>query len=115
MRRQAVVAWLISAGAFSILPVSALAQQAPDGKQIFLHGNVNGAMPCASCHGPLAQGNPASGAPKLAGLAPDMIVNKLKDFAAGSGNPTMQVVAQALSPDEMQAVAHYVSKLPSAD
>ncbi len=94
------------------LPAAAFAQT-PDGKQIFLHGNANGAMPCAACHGSQAQGNPATGAPRLAGRPEAGIIADLKDFAAGGGDSTtMQFIAQALSPQEMAAVAAYLASLP---
>jgi cytochrome c553 len=86
---------------------------APDGKTIFLHGNSNGAMPCAACHGMQAQGNAATGAPKLAGLPDGVIKTDLAQFADGeAGNATMQFIAQALSAQEIAAVAKYLSSLP---
>jgi len=89
---------------------------APDGQQIFLHGNNNGALPCAACHGEKAQGNSATGAPKLAGLPAAAIASYLALFANGQGgNATMQYIAQALSPAETQAVADYLSSLPPAN
>jgi cytochrome c553 len=89
------------------LPALALAA-APDGRQIALHGNDNGAMPCAACHGVDGQGNTSIGAPKLAGMPATAIEAYLKQFAAGNGgNATMQYIAQALSPAETQAVAEY--------
>jgi cytochrome c553 len=95
-----------------LLPAAALAA-APDGNAIFLHGNDNGAMPCAACHGEQAKGNPATGAPQLAGLPAGVITADLAQFANGeSGNATMQFIAQALSPAEAAAVAQYLSSLP---
>jgi cytochrome c553 len=86
---------------------------APDGKAIFMHGNANGALPCAACHGIDATGNSATGAPRLAGLAPEVISGALKDFAQGEGgDANMQFIAQALSPAETAAVAQYLSSLP---
>jgi cytochrome c553 len=92
---------------FLLLPCAALAA-APDGRQIALHGNDNGALPCAACHGAAGQGNTSIGAPKLAGLPVTVIETYLKQFAAGNGgNATMQYIAAALSPAETQAVAAY--------
>lgn len=94
-----------------LLPVAALA--APDGKTIFLHGNDTGAMPCAACHGIQGQGNPSTGAPRLAGLPSSAIVAALAQFANGEGgNATMQAIAGALSKQEVAAVAQYLSSLP---
>jgi cytochrome c553 len=100
--------------ALSLLPITALAA-APDGNQIFLHGNSNGALPCAACHGQSAQGNPSIGAPKLAGLPAAAIETYLALFANGQGgNATMQFIAQALSPAETKAVAAYLASLAPA-
>jgi cytochrome c553 len=83
-----------------------------DGKQIFLHGDGAGAMPCAACHGVDAGGNTSIGAPKLAGLAVGVIKSALAQFANGEGgNASMQYIAQALSPAETDAVAGYLSSL----
>ncbi len=80
----------------------------PDGQQIALHGNANGALPCAACHGVTGAGNPAMGAPALAGLPAPVIVNALNNFAQGEGgNAIMQSIARSLSPDERTAVADY--------
>ena len=96
---------------FTLLPAAAFAA-APDGRQIFLHGNANGAMPCAACHGIGAEGNSATGAPKLAGLPAGVISSDLAQFANGQGgSATMRFIAQALSPAEAQAVAQYLSSL----
>jgi len=92
-------------------PAVAVAQT-PDGRQIALHGNASGALPCAACHGVSGQGNNSIGAPKLAGLPAGVIVAALQNFAKGQGgNAMMQNIAGALSPAEMEAVAGYFSKL----
>jgi len=94
-----------------LFPAAALAA-APDGRQIALHGNDNGALPCAACHGVQGQGNASIGAPRLAGLPAAQIQTYLKQFASGAGgNATMQNIAQALSPAETAAVAGYFSGL----
>ena len=95
-----------------LVPALAFAEDPPDGKVIFMHGNANGALPCAACHGIHAQGNSATGAPKLAGLPAAVIIGDLTNFAHGGGNATMQFIAQALSPAEEAAVAQYVASLP---
>ncbi len=96
-----------------LLPSLALAD-APDGQQIVLHGNDNGAMPCAACHGVDGLGKSSMGAPALAGLPAPVIETLLASFAKGQGNATMQYIAKALSPAEMQAVAGYFAGLPKA-
>jgi cytochrome c553 len=69
----------------SLLPCLAFAAP-PDGKNIVLHGNDNGAMPCAACHGVNGAGNTSIGAPALAGMPATEIETYLKQFAAGDGD-----------------------------
>jgi cytochrome c553 len=102
----------IAAIALLLLPTTAFAAT-PDGKSIVLHGNQNGAMPCAACHGANGAGNSSIGAPALAGLPAATIETYLAQFASGSsGTATMQYIAQALSPAETTAVANYFAGLP---
>lgn len=85
----------------------------PDGREIVLHGNDHGALPCAACHGVNGAGNPATGAPALAGLPAATIEAALGSMAKGQGGTAlMQSIAQALSPAERQAVAAYFAGLP---
>jgi cytochrome c553 len=99
--------------AFALALLPGLAWAAPDGRDIVLHGNANGALPCAACHGANGAGNPATGAPALAGLPAGVITADLANMAKGQGGtPLMQSIAQALSPDEARAVAAYFSRLP---
>ncbi len=98
--------------ALSLLAAPALAQDV-SGKDIVLHGNDNGALPCAACHGVNGAGNTSMGAPVLAGLPANMIVQALAQMAQGQGgNEIMQRVAAGLSPAERQAVATYFAGLP---
>ena len=93
-------------------PLLLLAAAAPDGKQIVLHGNGNGALPCAACHGADGQGKPSAGAPALAGKPAANIVMALNMMAAGQdGTGLMPSIAAALTPDERQAVAAYFASL----
>ncbi|MDR3520516.1 MAG: c-type cytochrome [Acidocella sp.] len=105
-----LTAWMALFAAMTVIaPAFA---DSPDGQQIFLHGNGAGAMPCAACHGVDADGNTSIGAPKLAGLSAGVIKSALANFAGGGGgNASMQYVAQALSPAEIDAVAAYLSSL----
>jgi len=102
VRRLVLLAWL----------APCLAWGAPDGQQIVLHGNANGAMPCAACHGVDGGGKPAIGAPALAGLPAGQITAALAGMAKGEGgNAMMQSIAHSLSPAEIQAVAIYFAAL----
>ncbi|MBU6418456.1 MAG: c-type cytochrome [Proteobacteria bacterium] len=94
-------------------PLLLLAAGAPAGRQIVLHGNDNGAMPCAACHGVNGQGNAAIGAPALAGMQAPAIVSALNTLAASPNAPApMPGIAAALTPRERQDVAAYFSSLP---
>lgn len=90
-----------------------LAWAAPNGQEIVLHGNENGALPCAACHGENGAGNAATGAPALAGLPAGVMTAALGNMAKGQGGtPLMRSIAAALSPAEIQAVAAYFAGLP---
>ena len=95
------------------VPLLLLAAAAPEGPHIVLHGNGNGALPCAACHGANGAGKPSTGAPALAGKSASSIVAALNTMAAGQGNnPLMNSIASALTTQERQAVAAYFSSLP---
>ncbi len=98
---------------YSLAPIALLLMAAaPNGQTIAQSGNGNGAMPCASCHGATYGGNPALQAPALAGLPATTLLTSLNNFASNpASNPMMHQVAAALSPDERQAVANYLSGL----
>jgi len=97
----------------ALLLLPELAWAAPDGRQIVLHGNDNGALPCAACHGANGAGNKATGAPALAGLPAGVITAALDKMAKGQGGtPIMRTIAQGLSPAEIAAVAAYFAELP---
>ncbi len=105
-------AWLAALAAVSIIATASAFADAPDGKDIYLHGGSNGATPCAACHSEDGSGNSSIGAPKLAGLSAGAVKGYLAKFASGQiDNATMQYIAQALSPAETDAVAAYISSL----
>ncbi|HYP64576.1 MAG TPA: c-type cytochrome [Acidocella sp.] len=112
MRRAALILVFAPGLAYlDLAPSSAWA--APDGRQIVLHGNGNGAPPCAACHGANGAGNPATGAPALAGRPAGEIAAALMRMGQGKGgNALMQSIARSLNPAEIQAVAAYFSGLP---
>lgn len=93
-----------------------LAPTAPSvaGQAIAEHGSAHGAPACQSCHGLHYQGQPAMMAPALAGKPAGYIVARLAHYAGPDGhNALMKQVATALTPAERQAVADYLSHLPS--
>lgn len=98
--------------AILLIPIIAVAAtKAPQsGRQIVEQGSVGGAPACASCHGPLLQGNQAIKAPALAGRPADYIIARLDHYASPQGhNAAMKQVATALSPSERAVVAHYIA------
>lgn len=65
---------------------------------------------CASCHGDLGQGDQST--PRLAGLPADYIAKQLRAFVVKTRvNESMQIVASALSEDEMMALGQYYAAL----
>jgi cytochrome c553 len=68
------------------------------------------AWACASCHGDLAQGT--ENVPRLAGLPAHYIAGQLGDFKSGDRHDaSMQLVAKALTEDEMKKLGAYFSAL----
>lgn len=64
------------------------------------------AWSCASCHGEAGQGN--LNTPRLAGQPAEYLHKQLQDFKTGlRHNESMQVVARALSDDDMTKLASY--------
>lgn len=87
---------------------------AASGKDIF-------AATCVACHGANAQGNPAVGAPALAGQAAAYLERQLGDFRTGlrGADPKdtygsqMRAIATTLTdPAAVKAVAAYLASLP---
>lgn len=78
---------------------------------------------CAACHGQRAEGNPALGAPALAGLQDWYLKSQLEAYALGrrgyAANDTygaqMRAMAKTLpGAAERMAVSAYIAKLPAA-
>jgi cytochrome c553 len=66
---------------------------------------------CAACHGP--DGNTPTGPdfPKLAGQHYDYLLHSMRAYKSGARkNPIMAPQAQALSLEEMEALAEYYSR-----
>ena len=89
---------------------------AESGKEVF-------ARTCAACHGPGALGNPALGAPALAGQSAPYIERQLNDFRSGlrGANPKdtfggqMRAASAVLVDGKaVAAVAAYLASLPPA-
>ena len=94
MRARWLTAGLIA------LPAVALA--GPDGGQL--------AASCASCHG----GSGGAGIANLADLNAAQMVQAIMSYRRGERrSQIMRVVAAALSPDEIMAVAAYLARPPA--
>ena len=101
--------------AMSIVPTAAIAV---DGQSIMTNGGSNpAAVPCISCHGIDGKGTPAAGFPRLAGLPADYIVKQLHDVKAGGkrDSPIMRTTADALTDEEITAVANAYAALPKVN
>ena len=97
--------------------LASMSGQAADGKAVYEKGGENpAALACVTCHGADGMGMPAAGFPRVAGLSAGYIEHQLKSFADGSrGQPVMEPIAQALSADEMKAVAEYMQTMPAPE
>jgi len=90
----------------------------PEGKKIYEEGISSANIPpCASCHGPDGKG--ADAFPRLAGQLHDYIFRKLTNWEQERGqnkekpdnSAIMQPIAHDLTPEQIKAVAAYVSTL----
>jgi cytochrome c553 len=90
----------------------------PEGKKIYEEGISSANVPpCASCHGPDGKG--ADAFPRLAGQLHDYIFRKLTNWEQERGqnkekpdnSAIMQPIAHDLTPEQIKAVAAYVSTL----
>jgi cytochrome c553 len=81
------------------------------GRYLYHNGNTFSGVPsCASCHGRDALGTAAL--PRLAGQYAPYTLTQLKQFnqrERTNDNSVMHVIAQKLTPQEMAAVAEYLS------
>jgi len=67
---------------------------------------------CASCHGARGRSS-AKDIPHLAGQQPAYLVHQLEAFRSGERkNELMQAIASQLTPQDIQALARYWSRLP---
>lgn len=77
------------------------------------------AATCVACHGPVGQGNPALGAPRLAGQQAEYLLTQLRDFKAGrrgyapsdSHGAQMRAIATTLADADQEPLARYFATL----
>jgi cytochrome c553 len=86
------------------------------GERLYRGGNAKTGVPaCMSCHGPAGRGDPRAGFPHLAGQHAAYTQAQLEGFRLGSRSTDprrmMRDIALKLTPDEMAAVASYISGL----
>ena len=91
------------------------AELAAEGQKIYKGGNPGSGVPaCASCHGPTGAGIPVQ-FPRLASQQAKYVLSQLQNFRGGDrtndGGKMMQIIAKKLTPQEMHAVAEYISGL----
>lgn len=87
---------------------------AEKGKGIYTNGVLSAQVPaCSSCHGDKATGSGIF--PRLAGQNPQYLLAQLRYFRSGvrsdQGADIMKPIAQHLTDDQMEQVAHYISTL----
>lgn len=91
----------------------------PLGRRIYQAGNSETGVPaCMACHGPVGEGNPLAGYPRLSGQHALYTANMLKKYRDGAqwgeddvASRTMSEVAAELTDDEIEAVASYLAGL----
>lgn len=84
---------------------------------LYRGGDAGRGLPaCAACHGPTGAGNAAAKFPRIGGQNPNYTANQLRNYqtdARGKSGPgtMMAAVAKKLTPQEVEALAAYVSGL----
>jgi cytochrome c553 len=85
------------------------------GEDLAAKGSAGPATQCIICHGPGLKG--LADVPGIAGRSPSYIVRQLYDFKhgarMGSGSELMKPVVEALTLDNMVALAAYAASLPT--
>lgn len=86
------------------------------GEQLYRGGDFSKHIPaCIACHGPKGTGNGPAGFPSLSGQHADYTIAQLQGFKDGKRtndlNHIMRDISSKMSPDEMEAVAHYIEGL----
>jgi cytochrome c553 len=88
---------------------------APKGEEIFRHGAPDDNIPaCQFCHGPEAQG--VGRFPRLGGQSYYYLKRRLEQWVEGYGRISshMPGIASKLNPEQIDAIASYLSFLPAA-
>ncbi|HQT75030.1 MAG TPA: c-type cytochrome [Acidiphilium sp.] len=114
--RPALLAALLllpSLAVAALPPQGEAAGNAARGATIVAHGTAGGVLPCMVCHGADLAGNPAIGAPRLAGLKPATTLAALSAIAAGrqGKNYVMRRIAHALTQTDRADIAAYLATL----
>ncbi len=92
------------------------------GEQLYKYGDASRGIPaCEACHGPLGEGNLASGYPALRAQHAQYVMKELQDFASGAryagaapnkpqsrNGSIMIAIAKLLTPEDTRNVASYV-------
>ncbi|WP_462322106.1 c-type cytochrome [Halochromatium sp.] len=86
------------------------------GKRLAEQGDASrGLTPCSECHGANGGGSEEVGAPRLAAMGEAYLARQIDNYKDGNRrHPIMQPWADALTADEVQAVAAYYASLPPA-
>lgn len=103
--------WSVGLGFLFVASLAFPALAATSGADIAASGTSAGAPPCSACHESDGRGRSEGAIPRLAGLPAGYILEQLDAFATDARkNDTMTPVANALTPDERQAVADFYAK-----
>lgn len=109
----AIACAALAAGALAA--ASSRAQSADTDPARIAEVGTGAVQPCAKCHGPAGQGDPAHKAPRLAGLDAGYMAAQLEAFASGARkNADMQPVATSLTPTLRTLMTGYYASLPEA-
>lgn len=70
------------------------------------------AATCSGCHGGNGVGAPDTSIPPIAGLSPQLFLERMRAFRDGEGSPTvMQQIAAAYDAEQTRALATYFATI----
>jgi cytochrome c553 len=119
MNRPSSKVFRCAAAGWLLLPALAVAAQ--DTSVGDAQRGAAAAVTCRACHGPLGEGIPANGFPRLAGQAASYLAKQLNDYASGlREHAVMSPMAKTLNEQQRADLAAYFASLsppraPSTD
>ena len=111
----AIVDYLADLSNVSTLRSASRQPDAKHGAVIVAQGTAKGAPACAQCHAFNGVSDGSGAFPRIAGQSEYYLAKELRDFASGVRvNAIMSPIAKALSPNDIEDVSAYYSRIDAA-